>query len=250
MKPKLSRKSDRRLPKTASAQHDNGYGLDLSQEIRPSNPRKVVAPLVAQTEAQAKYINAIKTFTLIFGVGPAGTGKTYISGALAAQALSEGKVEKIIITRPVVEAGESLGFLPGTITEKYEPYLQPLRAVFYERLGKGATEYFLKGKTIEPMPLAYMRGITFKDAFVILDEAQNVSPSQMKMFLTRIGHNCTVVINGDPEQIDIQGPSGLIDAARRIGFIPAVKIVTFGTEDVVRSGLVQEILEAYATKKP
>jgi phosphate starvation-inducible protein PhoH and related proteins len=167
---------------------------------------------------------------------------------MAAKAISDGSIDKIIVTRPVVEAGESLGFLPGELDEKYEPYLQPLRQVFNERLGKSQTEMFLKNGKIEPVPLAYMRGMTFKDCFVILDEAQNVTPQQMKMFLTRIGDNCTVIVNGDPDQKDIPGPSGLDDAIKRVGFIPVVKVVRFDVRDVVRSDLVGEILEAYRNK--
>lgn len=202
-------------------------------------------PLKPLTENQRRYINAIKNFTLTIATGPAGAGKTYIAGSLAAEGLRSGEHDKIIITRPAVEAGEKLGFLPGEIEEKYEPYLLPFREVLEERLGKSLVEYMLKQGRIEASPLAYMRGRTFKNAFVILDEAQNTTPVQMKMFLTRIGHNCRVVVNGDMSQHDLHGKSGLEDAVRRISHIPAVKLVSFERSDIVRSGIVQEIVAAY-----
>ena len=205
------------------------------------------SPIEPLTESQRRYISAIKSFELTFATGPAGTGKTWICGALAAQALDEGVIDKIIVTRPAVEAGESLGFLPGEIEDKFDPYLQPFRDVLNERLGKSFVEYLLKTGRIEAAPLAYMRGRTFKRSFVILDEAQNTTPNQMKLFLTRIGHDCKVVINGDTRQKDIHGPSGLEDAVKRISHIPSVKVVRFQKSDVVRSGLVQEIVEAYET---
>lgn len=203
------------------------------------------SPLVAQTENQRRYINAIKNFTLTFATGPAGTGKTFICASMAAEALREGRIEQIIVTRPAVEAGESLGFLPGELEEKFDPYLEPFRQVLEERLGKSQVEMFLKNGHIEASPLAYMRGRTFKNAFVILDEAQNTTPTQMKMFLTRIGHDCTVVVNGDMAQCDLRGPSGLEDAVRRCTHIPSVKHVAFDRSDIVRSGLVGEIVQAY-----
>ncbi len=211
---------------------------------RPERPiaKRPIEPL---TENQKRYINAIKNFVLIFGTGPAGAGKTWVCAALAAQALEEKRISKIIITRPAVEAGEHLGFLPGELEEKFDPYLQPFKDVLIERLGKSQTEYAIKVGKIEAAPLAYMRGRTFKDAFVILDEAQNTTLAQMKMFLTRIGHDCKVVVNGDISQKDIHGKSGLADAVKRLAFIPSVKHIEFERSDIVRSGLVQEIVEAY-----
>lgn len=203
------------------------------------------SPITPMNEAQRRYIGAIKSFDLTFATGPAGTGKTWLCAALAAQALNEGHIDKIIITRPAVEAGEHLGFLPGELEEKFDPYLQPFRDVLNERLGKSFVEYLLKMGRIEATPLAYMRGRTFKNAYVILDEAQNTTPMQMKMFLTRIGHNCKVIVNGDMSQKDIHGQSGLDDAVARLAWIPAVKHVKFGKEDIVRSGLVGEIVKAY-----
>lgn len=217
----------------------DGYAAPVRAEKVDKSP---IEPL---NESQHRYINAIKGFELTFATGPAGTGKTWLCGALAAQALQEGVIDKIIITRPAVEAGESLGFLPGEIEDKFDPYLQPFRDVLNERLGKSFVEYMLKIGRIEAAPLAYMRGRTFKRAFVILDEAQNTTPNQMKLFLTRIGHDCKVVVNGDIRQKDIHGQSGLDDAVNRISHIPSVKCVRFTRKDVVRSGLVQEIVEAY-----
>lgn len=203
------------------------------------------SPIEALNESQKKYIAAIKAFDLVFATGPAGTGKTWICGALAAQALDTGNIDKIIITRPAVEAGESLGFLPGELEEKFDPFLQPFRDVLNERLGKTFVDYLIKTGRIEAAPLAYMRGRTFKNAYIILDEAQNTSPLQMKMFLTRIGKNCKVIVNGDMSQKDIRGDSGLDDAVNRLTWIPNVKHVKFTKADVVRSGLVADIVSSY-----
>jgi phosphate starvation-inducible protein PhoH and related proteins len=215
------------------------------QELERPAAKLKVEPLSALNESQKRYIAAIKSATLTFGIGPAGTGKTYIAGALAAQAFESKSVDTIIITRPAVDAGESLGFLPGELEEKYAVYIDPFRSVLEERLGKGAVGYMLRHKSILPQPLAYMRGKTFKNAFVILDEAQNVSPDQMKMFLTRIGHNCKVVVDGDLSQKDIRGPSGLDDARKRLAWIPSVRVVEFGLDDIVRSGIVADIIKSY-----
>ena len=219
-------------------------------EIYAKPARKIIEPLSPQTEKQKKYMAAIKSHTITFATGSAGTGKTYIAAAMAAQALENKQVEQIVVTRPAVEAGESLGFLPGELDEKFDPYLQPFRLVLEERLGKTKVECLLKNKTIEAIPLGYLRGRTFKNAFVILDEAQNTTPKQMKMFLTRIGLNAKVIINGDTSQIDITGSSGLSDAIRRISFIPEVAHIHFTREDVVRSGIVSEIIQAYDEDNP
>jgi phosphate starvation-inducible PhoH-like protein len=220
------------------------------EPIPVPHPKASIEPLKAQTPNQERYIKAIKSSTLVFGTGPAGTGKTYIAGALAAESYLSGAVEKIIITRPAVEAGESMGFLPGELDEKFEPFIQAFRSVLTERLGKGHVDYLLKSGKIEAQPLAYMRGLTFRNSFVIMDEAQNATPTQMKLFLTRIGEPCKVVVNGDLDQQDIHGKSGLEDAINRIGYIPAVKVVRFCMDDVVRSGLVKEIVGAYAAPLP
>lgn len=221
----------------------NDPGILMQLKAKPA-----VGPIEPQTEKQKKYMAAIKSHVITFATGAAGTGKTYIAAALAAQSLENGKVERIIVTRPAVEAGESLGFLPGELDEKFDPYLQPFRMVLEERLGKSRVEYMLKAKIIEAIPLGYLRGRTFKNAFVILDEAQNTTPKQMKMFLTRIGLDTKVVVNGDTSQIDIHGPSGLMDAVKRISYIPTVAHVNFTRDDVVRSGIVSEIIQAYDTE--
>lgn len=220
--------------------------LAASDRTIPMPRTAPVKPLEAQTDNQARYMKAIGTQQLIFGVGPAGTGKTYIAGAMAAMALEDGTADRIIITRPAVEAGEKLGFLPGELEEKFGPYIAAFMGVLNERLGKGKVEYLLKTEKIIASPLAYMRGLTFKNAFIIMDEAQNATPVQMKLFLTRIGNDTTVVVNGDTDQVDIVGPSGLTDAIKKVAFIPSVSVVQFGLDDVVRSSLCSEIVRAYA----
>lgn len=204
-------------------------------------------PVRARTEAQGQYIASIIRNQLTFGVGPAGTGKTFICGALAADALRSKRVRKLFVTRPAVEAGESLGFLPGELDEKYEPYLRPFRDVFLKRMKRGEYDYMMRSGEIEAMPLAYMRGMTFEDCWVILDEAQNTTPLQMKLFLSRIGENCKVIVNGDPTQKDIRGESGLVDAVRRLEGLPFVGFCGFERADIVRSGLAQQVIERYET---
>lgn len=241
----------KRKPQSRSnARGQRQYQEPYEEPIQEYRPRLVVEPLAPKTESQKRYMNAIKTYKLVFGMGPAGTGKTYICGAIAAQALIDGHIDKIVITRPAVEAGEELGFLPGEKDEKYLPYLTPFLDVLHERLGKSRVDYLLKTGKIEAAPFAYMRGRTFKHSIVILDEAQNATPSQMKLFLTRIGEDCRVIVNGDEGQMDIKGTSGLTDAIKRLSFIPSVKVVQFDSSDIVRSGLVQEIVEAYEAPAP
>lgn len=210
-----------------------------------SIPAKAAPPLQAKTQSQAQYISAIKSHKLTFGTGPAGTGKSYVAGAIAAEELEARRIEKIIITRPAVEAGENMGFLPGDLHEKFDPYFDAFRDCLNERLGKGAVECGLKNDRIVVSPLAYLRGKTFNDAFVVLDEAQNCTAAQLKMFLTRIGENCRVVVNGDIRQSDIGNQSGLQDAINRLGHLSAVYVHTFKHEDIVRSGLVKDIIACY-----
>lgn len=206
---------------------------------------KVAPPLQAKNPAQAQYIAAIKTHKLTFGIGPAGTGKSYCAGALAAEELENRRIERIVISRPAVEAGENMGFLPGDLHEKFDPYFDAFRDCLNERLGRGVVDCGLKNKRIVVSPLAYLRGKTFNNAFVILDEAQNCTSTQLKMFLTRIGENCRVVVNGDIRQSDIGHKSGLQDAIDRLGSLGSVYVHQFEHEDIVRSGLVRDIIERY-----
>lgn len=220
--------------------------FDPSFEQMACKPRRAIEPLEAKTTAQKRYINAIKNNSLTFGIGPAGTGKSYCAAALAADALEAGRIQRIVLTRPAVEAGEHLGFLPGDMDEKFAVYIEAFRDALNERLGSGAVDYFLRHDRIVAAPLAYMRGKTFReDSFVILDEAQNTTPAQMKMFLTRIGEGCTVVVNGDVEQSDIRGPNGLADAIQRVRGLRNVHVHTFERDDIVRSGLVRELMDRY-----
>lgn len=244
----MSRKASQRAALTSkptSRRSNRDYEVEEVVVESKFQQRRCTDPLVAKTEAQRRYINAINNFTLTFATGSAGTGKTFICASMAADALENRTIDKLIITRPAVEAGESLGFLPGDIDQKFDPYLMPFKEVLNDRLGKSYVEYLIKTGKIEAAPLAYMRGRTFKNAFVILDEAQNTTNNQMKMFLTRIGYDCKVVVNGDYSQKDINGSSGLEDAVHRLSFIPSVKHIHFGNDDIVRSGLVREILGAY-----
>jgi len=187
----------------------------------------------------------MKAHKLTFGTGPAGTGKSYCAGALAAEELEARRVDRIIISRPAVEAGESMGFLPGDLHEKFDPYFDAFRDCLNERLGRGAVDCGLKNGRIVVSPLAYLRGKTFNDAFVVLDEAQNCTRAQLKMFLTRIGENCRVVVNGDIKQSDIGSHSGLQDAIDRLRGVASVYVHEFCRDDIVRSGLVKDILIRY-----
>lgn len=204
-------------------------------------------PIIAQNEAQKRYINAIRTQTITFASGPAGVGKTWLAGALAAEQLTGRKIEKIIITRPAVEAGEKLGFLPGEIEEKYAPYLAPFRDVLDERLGKSFVELALKRGKIEAAPFAYMRGRTFKNALVILDEAQNTTREQMFMALTRLGEESRMVITGDGSQVDLKPGvrSGLAEAEHALTGIEGVAVLRFDRDDIVRHPVVGRIVAAY-----
>lgn len=217
----------------------------FEQEAHPKAPLKPAEPLRAQTEAQGQYIAALKSSEIVFAIGPAGTGKTYVAATWAAEQLLAKKIDKIVITRPNVEVGEEMGHLPGELEDKYAPYIAPFRDIMIRRMGMGHFMYCLKSGDIAPEPIGFMRGKTFDDAVVILDEAQNVTPEQMKMFLTRIGKNCVMVIDGDPTQCDLHGPSGLSDALRRVPGIPGVRVVEFTEDDIVRNGIIRHILKAY-----
>lgn len=193
---------------------------------------------------QGEYLEAIKNNDIIFGVGSAGTGKTYIAAAYAAGELFHRRVNKIILTRPNVETGRGLGFLPGTLEEKYAPYLTPFEAIFTKTLGKGFYEYALKNKDIEPIPLGFLRGTTFEDCIVLVDECQQMEAIEFKMMLSRIGKNCKMVFSGDAEQSDIEC-SGLEDAINRLQGIPGIETVEFLDEDIVRSKMCKAVIMAY-----
>lgn len=214
-------------------------------------PRPVrTPPFEPRTDNQRKYASGQRQGGVTFGLGPAGTGKTYVAGCIAAEALMNKTVERIILTRPAVEAGgEKLGFLPGEKEQKFDPYFDPFREVLEERLGKSFVEYLIKEGRIKCEPFAYMRGKTFKNAFVILDEAQNATIEQFKLFLTRIGEDATVVINGDESQADVKN-SGLLETASRLLHISGVKVIKFTRKDIVRSGLVAEVVAAFDAPHP
>ena len=203
-----------------------------------------------RSATQAKYIQEMMKNELVFGLGPAGTGKTYLAVALAVSMMLEGKIDKIVLSRPAVEAGENLGFLPGDLKDKVDPYLRPLYDALYEMLPAEQVDKKLAIGEIEIAPLAFMRGRTLSNAFVILDEAQNTTPMQMKMFLTRLGENSRMVINGDLSQVDLPRGvvSGLKDALDTLDKVPGISSVTFSASDVVRHGLVAKIVKAYEEK--
>jgi phosphate starvation-inducible protein PhoH and related proteins len=200
-----------------------------------------------KTVNQKRYVDAMRRHTVTFAIGPAGTGKTYLAMALAVAALSDREVGRIILTRPAVEAGERLGFLPGDMLAKVDPYLRPLYDALYDMLDPDRLAAYMEKGTIEVAPLAFMRGRTLNDSFIILDEAQNTSPEQMQMFLTRLGFGSKVVVTGDVTQIDLprEQASGLIQVQDILGSIEGIAFIRFGHEDVVRHKLVQRIVEAY-----
>ena len=244
MSPRKRRRENRREIKRQNKENTQDRGV---QQKEPSKYqiKKSLTPIKGRNCNQNKLINSIRTRPLTFAVGPAGTGKTFICGAEAVDSYLSGEVKKIVITRPVQEAEEKLGFLPGSKEEKFAPYFQPFREVLDERLGKSHVDNLLKNGSVEVAPLAYMRGRTFKNSMVILDEAQNTTPGQMKLFLTRLGENCKVCVNGDLSQKDIPGVSGLQDVQRKLKPSKYIGWINFSEEDVVRSPLVKSIVEAY-----
>lgn len=204
-------------------------------------------PVIPKSLAQKEYIDAIRSADMVFGIGPAGTGKTYLAMAMAVAEFSKGKVNRIILTRPAVEAGEALGFLPGDLAEKVDPYLRPLYDALHDMMRFEKVSNLIEQGVIEVAPLAFMRGRTLNDSFIILDEAQNTTSEQMKMFLTRIGFSSKAVITGDITQIDlpVEKPSGLVEAKDILQGIEGIKFIFFSKKDVVRHGLVQKIIKAY-----
>lgn len=204
-------------------------------------------PVRAQTPNQERYLQAIRENDLVFAIGPAGTGKTYLAVAAAVHLLKTGRVKRVILTRPAVEAGEKLGYLPGDVRAKVNPYLRPLFDALADMMDFSTLRRFMESDVVEVSPLAFMRGRTLNNAVIILDEAQNTTKGQMKMFLTRLGNGSKMVVTGDVTQVDLPDPSesGLLDAARVLGKTPGVGFVSFGRADVVRHALVQRIIDAY-----
>jgi phosphate starvation-inducible PhoH-like protein len=226
----------------------------MRAEVRPSEVlstevvkgRKTIRP---KTAGQKRYVDAVREHTITFAIGPAGTGKSYLAVALAVQALQAKDVNRIILTRPAVEAGEHLGFLPGDMLAKVDPYLRPLYDALYDMLDAEAVARLIDRGTIEVAPLAYMRGRTLNDSFIILDEAQNTTAEQMKMFLTRLGFGSRAVVTGDVTQIDLpdgHGRSGLLQVRKVLAGVPGLTFVELGSRDVVRHKIVQDIVDAYA----
>ena len=231
----------------------------LTEDSAPISESEELADIVLKTKkrhiyprsaTQARYIQEMMNNEMVFGLGPAGTGKTYLAVALAVSMMLEGKIDKIILSRPAVESGENLGFLPGDLKDKVDPYLRPLYDALYEMLPAEQVDKKLAIGEIEIAPLAFMRGRTLSNAFIILDEAQNTTPMQMKMFLTRLGENSRMVINGDLSQVDLPRGviSGLKDALDTLDKVPGIGSTTFSAADVVRHGLVAKIVKAYEEK--
>lgn len=218
-----------------------GQYLTVTERVSKT---KTIGP---KTKGQREYTEAIAKHDIVFGIGPAGTGKTYLAMASAVEALNKQEVRRIILTRPAIEAGESLGFLPGDISEKISPYLRPLYDAIYDMMDAERIEKYLETGIVEVAPLAYMRGRTLNDAFIILDEAQNCSAEQMKMFLTRLGFDSKAVITGDITQSDLPNgkPIGLLQAQEILQNIEGIKFIYFSGSDVVRHALVQRVIEAY-----
>ncbi|MEL1136188.1 PhoH family protein [Desulfitobacterium sp. THU1] len=230
------------------SQVEEGRGLGMANALA-----KVIAtthrgrPIKAKTLGQAKYLEDLEKHSIVFGIGPAGTGKTYLAVVMAVLALRAKEVNRIVLTRPAVEAGEKLGFLPGDLQEKIDPYLRPLYDALYDLLGPETTQRYVEKGTIEIAPLAYMRGRTLDDSFMILDEAQNTTPEQMKMFLTRLGYGSHAVVTGDVTQVDLPRGhySGLKEVQNILKGIPDIAFHYFTAADVVRNPLVQKIIQAY-----
>jgi phosphate starvation-inducible PhoH-like protein len=239
----LSPEDFRRAARMLAGDSESKPADILSQSILSSRGRSIRP----KTLGQKNYVDAIDRNTIVFGIGPAGTGKTYLAMAKAVQALQRKEVSRIILTRPAVEAGERLGFLPGTLNDKIDPYLRPLFDALHEMLEPDAVPKLMASGTVEVAPLAYMRGRTLNDSFIILDEAQNTTPEQMKMFLTRLGFNSKMVVTGDVTQIDLPiGTSGLRKAIEVLDGLDDMHFSTLTSEDVVRHSLVAKIVDAYS----
>jgi phosphate starvation-inducible PhoH-like protein len=223
---------------------DEGRPTEVLGDVLLTGRGRGIAP---KTVGQKRYVDAMRTATVTFAIGPAGTGKTYLAVATAVRALQEKQVSRLILTRPAVEAGERLGFLPGTLYEKIDPYMKPLYDALFEMMGADALPRLMERGTVEVAPLAFMRGRTLNDSFIILDEAQNTTPEQMKMFLTRLGFGSKAVVNGDVTQIDLPNgqTSGLVIVQNILKGIEDIEFAQLGARDVVRHKIVQDIVEAY-----
>ena len=245
---RLSAEDMRQVLSTAASGSDLPLRELLGHNVAVSSKKRLIFPKSAH---QLEYIEAIRSHDIVFGIGPAGTGKTYLAMAMAVNALLKNLVSRVVLARPAVEAGEKLGFLPGDIAEKVNPYLRPLYDALYDMVELEKAGRLIEKGVIEIAPLAFMRGRTLNDSFVILDEAQNTTGEQMKMFLTRLGFGSKAVITGDVTQIDLpQGrASGLVEARDVLGSIDGIKIVYFSGKDVVRHRLVQKVVEAYGDYK-
>lgn len=254
----MSRKNGKQRPSKKTKPSRREIRRSQFQQLECDNyetteyrPKREKEPLRAKNEIQGQLISTTITKDIVFVTGPAGTGKTYIPTALAAEFLSENKIEKLIIVRPMQECGEKIGFLPGELDDKYEPWVEPIIDVLNERLGKSHVKNLLRNNRIEAKPLSFMRGKSFNDAWVILDEAQNTTPEQMKMFLTRIGQNSKLIISGDIKQTDLKSykgeiiESGLFRAINNLKDIPQVGFVEFGKEDIVRNDVIREIIDRF-----
>ena len=228
--------------KPSQEEKSNARRKAKEDDYVPNYSFKEIEPL---NYIQGEYLEAIKANDIIFGIGSAGTGKTFIAASYAASELFHRRVDKVYLSRPNVETGRGLGFLPGTLEEKYAPYLLPFDSIFTKALGKGFYEYCLKNKDIEPVPLGFLRGTTFENCIVLIDEAQNCTREEMKMLLSRIGKNCKMIFSGDTEQSDIGSDSGLDDAVNRLDGINGIEIVEFLDEDIVRSKMCKAIIMAY-----
>ena len=241
----ISQKDDVRDAIHAFSSNSSASLKDIFQKAVPVSSRK--RPVTPKNETQRKYIEAIRQYDIVFGIGPAGTGKTYLAMATAVSALLRREVSRIILVRPAVEAGEKLGFLPGDLYEKINPYLRPLYDALYDMIESDKANKLVERGDIEIAPLAFMRGRTLNDSFIILDEAQNTTSEQMKMFLTRLGFNSKTVITGDITQVDLPSGrgSGLIEVQKILEGIEDIRFVYFTNKDVVRHKLVQEIIKAY-----
>ena len=240
----MSRKYSKQ-PRTKKGRgNSNAPAFNVNVEAAPRS-FGTKEPIRPKTEGQKRYFSAIKASDITFGIGPAGTGKTFVPTALAADMLRNGDIKQIILTRPAVEAGDSMGYLPGELDEKFDPYFAPVKAILEERLGGGFVEHAIKSGKIVTRPFSHMRGHTFKDAFIILDEAQNTTVAQMYLFLMRIGENTKVVIDGDLNQQDVPGRSGLLDGIEKLHDMQEVSVVRFTASEIIRSKISKKIIQRY-----